>query len=49
MFRRALILAVLALTLAVTTARADEAPRTISVTGLGEVTATPDIAHATLK
>jgi len=48
MFRRALILAALALTLGATTVRADEAPRTISVTGLGEVTATPDIAHATV-
>ncbi len=48
MFRRALIFAALALTLAGTTARADEALRTISVTGLGEVTATPDIAHATV-
>jgi len=48
MFRRTLILAALALTLAATTARADEALRTISVTGLGEVAATPDIAHATV-
>jgi uncharacterized protein YggE len=48
MFRRALIFAALALTLAGTTARADEALRTISVTGLGEVTATPDIAHVTV-
>jgi hypothetical protein len=48
MFRRTLILAALALTLAATTARADEALRTISVTGLGEVTATPDIAHVTV-
>ncbi len=48
MFRRALVLAALALTLAATTARADEVLRTISVTGLGEVTATPDIAHATV-
>lgn len=48
MFRRALILAALALTLAATTARADEAPRTISVTGLGEVAAMPDIAYATV-
>ncbi|MHA1527761.1 MAG: SIMPL domain-containing protein [Alphaproteobacteria bacterium] len=48
MFRRALILAALALTIAATTARADEVPRTISVTGLGEVAATPDIAHATV-
>ena len=48
MFRRALIFAALALTLAATTARADEALRTISVTGLGEVAATPDIAHVTV-
>ena len=48
MFRRALILAALALTLAATTARADEVPRTISVTGLGEVAATPDIAYVTV-
>ena len=48
MFRRALIFAALALTLAGTTVRADEALRTISVTGLGEVTATPDIAHVTV-
>ncbi len=48
MFRRALILAALALTLAATTARADEVLRTISVTGLGEVAATPDIAYATV-
>ena len=48
MFRRALILAALALTLAATTARADEALRTISVTGFGEVAATPDIAHVTI-
>jgi uncharacterized protein YggE len=48
MFRPALILAALALTLVATTARADEVQRTISVTGLGEVAATPDIAHATV-
>ena len=48
MFRRTLILAALALTLAATTARTDERLRTISVTGLGEVAATPDIAHATI-
>jgi uncharacterized protein YggE len=48
MFRRALILAALALTLAATTARADEVLRTISVTGRGEVMATPDIAHVTV-
>ncbi len=48
MFRRALILTALALTLAATTAHADEAPRTISVTGLGEVAAVPDIAHVTV-
>ncbi len=48
MFRRTLILAALALTLAATTARADEAPRTISVIGFGEVAATPDIAYATV-
>ena len=48
MFRRTLILAALALTLAATTARADEVLRTISVTGFGEVAATPDIAHATV-
>jgi uncharacterized protein YggE len=48
MFRRTLILAAFALTLAATAARTDEATRTISVTGHGEVAATPDIAHATL-
>jgi uncharacterized protein YggE len=48
MFRRTLILAAFALTLAATAARTDEATRTISVTGLGEVAATPDIAHATI-
>ncbi len=48
MFRRTLILAAFALTLAATTARADERLRTISVTGLGEVAATPDIAHVTV-
>ncbi len=41
MFRRTLILATLALTLAATTARADEVLRTISVTGFGEVAASP--------
>ena len=34
--------------MAATTARTDEATRTISVTGLGAVAATPDIAHATV-
>ena len=48
MFRRTLILAAFALTLVATTAPADEARRTISVTGLGKVAATPDIAHATV-
>jgi hypothetical protein len=48
MFRRTLFLATLALTLAATTARTDEALRTISVTGHGEVMAVPDIAHATV-
>ena len=48
MFRDALILVALALTLAAPTARADEVLRTISVTGFGEVAATPDIAHVTV-
>jgi len=48
MFQRAFILATLALSLAATTARADEPLRTIAVIGVGEVTATPDIAHATV-
>jgi len=48
MFRHTLILAAFALTLATPTAGAGEALRTISVTGLGEVAAVPDIAHVTV-